>query len=235
MTTFLFCCLMLFAPMQATGTASRVPASVVRYAGDITAYTNGHASASLETIFEEGITAAKEIEPKLEQFDQATYEKLQKMMAGFVVTREEFVAVRPLADFFLKLAREKGADADWMFFELFKKTYPDSIWPVYVNRLTDITGCTSFVGNRLSDLYGAWTTFQARYPHQYRRASRRELARLQEALQSDCPCDPESVVRSALQSFLNEHPHSPPAPAVAARIAALTNHESGIRFKCKGE
>jgi hypothetical protein len=65
-------------------------------------------------------------------------------MKGFVVNREETVFVQPDTNFWVTLAGSKGQNADQQFFQLQKKTYPDSVWPAYVQQQTDYSGCTDF-------------------------------------------------------------------------------------------
>jgi hypothetical protein len=86
-----------------------VPEGVERYAREMDAVMKSPGPVSLEPVFGEGLSAAKALErDQLERFDQSTYTKVQAAMVGFAVNREEAVFADPLADFFLKLAREKG-------------------------------------------------------------------------------------------------------------------------------
>ncbi len=212
---------------------SAVPEGVARYARDMELLTKSPRPVSFESILEEGRSVADAlVRGDLERFDDATYEKVRTMMVGFIVEREEVIVAAPDADFFLKLAREKGTDVDRAFFEALKKTYPDGYWPAYSLRQTDYSGCTMFEGKELPDVYGAWVGFQKAHPDHYRAAAQKELTKVEEELGSTCACSGEDGVRKGLEHFLNAYPASPIAASVAARLQAIKNHTSNIRFNC---
>jgi len=211
---------------------STVPEAVEHYARDIDAVMESAGPVSLEPVFEEGISAANILRDQLERFDAPTYRKVQSMMVGFAVGREEVVVASPLADFFLKLARAKGTSIDRAFFEALKKTYPNAIWPAYVEQQTDYSGCTIFDGKTLTELYGAWIAFQKSHPDQYREAARRELAGIEGALGSTCACGGEAGVKKEFEGLLKAYPGSPVAAQVASRLQTVNNHTSTIRFYC---
>jgi hypothetical protein len=212
---------------------SAIPEGVERYARDIDAVIKSPGRVSLEPVFDEGLSVAEVLGNQLERFDEPTYRKVQSMMVGFLVFREEVVGVAPDADFFLKLAREKGTSVDLAFFDALKKTYPDGYWPAYNERQTDYSGCTIFDGKTLTELYGAWMAFQTSFPDHYREAARQQLAQIEEALGSPCACGGEEGVQKEFEGFLKAYPSSPMAATVASRLQAVRNHTSGIRFYCK--
>jgi hypothetical protein len=211
-----------------------VPPGVDRYARDMDAVMRSSGPISLEPVFEVGMSAAAALERgQLERFDEPTYQKVQSMMVGFIVGRVEVVVADPLADFFLKLARERGTNVDRAFFEAQKKTYPDGYWPAYLQQVTDYSGCTIFDGKTLTEIWGTWTTFQKSYPDRYREATQKELARVEEELVSNCACGGEDGVRKELESFLKAYPNSATAAKVASHLEAVKNGTSGIRFRCR--
>jgi hypothetical protein len=73
------------------------------------------------------------------------------------LAREEVVFVEPDADYFVTLARAHGDAADRAFFSALKVTYPDSVWPVYVEQQTDAGGCTRFGSGALVEAYRSWS------------------------------------------------------------------------------
>lgn len=220
--------------LSASDQLTNVPEGVERYARDMDAVMKSPGPISLEPVFGEGLSAAKALEHgQLEQFDESTYTKVRAAMAGFVVIREEVIVAAPLADFFLKLAHEKGTSIDQAFFENQKKTYPDSFWPAYREPQTDFGGCTVFDGKTITGLYGLWTAFQQAYPGHYREATQRELSRVEEELASTCACKGEDSVRKELENFLKIYPRSLWTAKVAARLQTLKTHTSGIRFYCR--
>src|ERR1035438_8389170 len=146
-----------------------VPETVARYARDLDRVRKHPGTVSLEPVFSEGLAAAAALEHgQLEQLDKPTYQKIQVMMAGFYISREEVVLAIPDAGFFLKLAKERGTRIDQAFFETERKTYPDGAWPAYTNQQTDYSGCTVHDGKTLTGLYGNWAAFQKSYPGHYR-------------------------------------------------------------------
>ncbi len=218
----------------AAQTISTVPESVDRYERDMNVAKSSSVSVSLEKVFEDGILAAEALEyGQLERFDQATYQKVKRMMIGFWVTREEVILADPDPSYFLKLAREKGTKADQAFFEVLKKTYPEGSWAVYMKRITDYGGCFVFDGETLSETYGLWASFQKTNSSQYQSAVRRELARIRSALESDCVCGGEETYRQELQSFLTTYSTSPFKPVVASRLDAIIKKTVKMRFNCE--
>lgn len=213
---------------------SAIPEGVATYARHIKAVLESSEPSSLEPVFLEGISAAKALErDQLQRLNEPAYRQVQRAMAGFTVTREEVVVAAPVADFFLKLANEKGTPVDRAFFEALKMTYPDGAWPAYYRRQTDYGGCTIFDGRTLTRIYGAWIDFQNSYPGRYRTAVERELVRVGQALASTCVCGGENEFRVELQAFLNAYPAAPTARAVASRLKAVQNRTSEIRFNCR--
>lgn len=213
---------------------SEIPQDVARYARDIEMVVKRSGPVSLEPVFKEGISAADALTGgELERLDKQTYQKVRGMMVGFTISREEAVIAVPIADFFLKLAAERGTSVDRTFFGTLKKTYPDGAWPTYIQAQTDYGGCTVFGGRTLTDVYGAWIAFQGAHPGRYKETTEKELARVGRALESTCACGGEDGVRGELETFLNTYPTSPLATGIAARLEALRNHTSGIRFNCR--
>jgi HEAT repeat protein len=211
----------------------RVPEAVECYGRDLDAAMKSAGPVALEPVLEKGLAAARDLERgELERLDEPTYRKVQSAMVGFFVSREEIVVAAPDADFFLKLARAKGTAVDRAFFEAYKETYPDGIWPAYIRAQTDVSGCRVFDGKTLTGLYGAWIAFQKSHPGQYREAAQKELTGIEEALESTCACGGEDGVRKELEKFLKTFPGLPVAAEVAARLQAVENHTSGIRFHC---
>jgi hypothetical protein len=219
--------------LAAADALSTVPPGFERYARDMDAVLKSSGPISLEPVFEVGTSAAKALElDQLVRFDEPTYQKVQSMMVGFLVGREEVIVAEPLADFFLKLARERGTSVDRAFFEAQKRTYPDGYWPVYNQRLGDFSGCTIFDGKTLTEAWGAWIAFQTSYPERYREATQKELAKIEEELLGNCACGGAAGVQKELEDFVKAYPNSPLAAKVASHLQAVENGASGIRFNC---
>jgi hypothetical protein len=88
-------------------------------------------------------------------------------LPGAIVSRDEVVLVEPDPDYFVRLAASRGDRADRAFASALKRTYPQSVWPVYNERQTDYSGCTRFGSLTLVDAYRVWTAFQHTFPGRY--------------------------------------------------------------------
>src|SRR5438552_9843119 len=77
----------------------------------------------------------------LEGISDEEFTRLQRELPGVLVNREEIVFIKPDVDYFSKLAAARGDAADRAFFSALKQTYPDSVWPAYVEQQTDYSGC----------------------------------------------------------------------------------------------
>jgi hypothetical protein len=154
-------------------------------------------------------------------------------LPGLVVNREEVVFVNPDADYFAKLAAARGDAADRAFFRALKATYPDSVWPVYVDQQTDYSGCTRFGSGTLVGAYRSWSDFQRRFPARYRDPARKEIDEVTMKLaESTCACGDLASVQNELQRFLAAFPASPIGAKVTARLQAARAGRAGIRPNC---
>jgi hypothetical protein len=212
---------------------SGIPGSVERYARDIQAVMKAKGLVSLQAIFEEGVAAGKVLAGAvLEELDESSYKEVQARMTGFIVGREEIIVAEPSAEFFLRLAREKGTKADRDFFEALKKTYPESIWPVYIVQQVDWGGCRAFGKGELADTYRAWLAFRSAHPKSYSSAVAKELKGIEDALESACACQGEQDVRRELQALISRCPGSRAARLATERLKAIRRGTSGIHFSC---
>ena len=168
----------------------------------------------------------------LEALNEAEYAEIARL-PGAIVNREEVVFVNADPDYFLKLAVAHGDAADRAFFGTLKATYPDSVWPIYVEQQTDYSGCTQFGSGAVVNAYRSWTTFQRRFPARYPTEARDEVNRAaHELTDSTCACGGPAAIDKELQDFLIAFPSSPPAPSVRARLQALRTGRSDIRASC---
>lgn len=216
----------------AAQTISTVPEGVERYASSMNVVMSSSGPVSLEKAFEEGLSEAEALERYMEKFDEPTFQKVKRMMVGFYVNRREAIFARPDANFFLKLAHEKGTKEDQAFFEVLKKTYPKDRWLVYMISTTNYGGCYVFDGKTLSGTYGLWVSLQKTYPSLYQGAVRKELELIQSALESNCACGGKDEYRKELQGFLKTYPTSPFTSGVASRLEAVNKKTFKMRFYC---
>jgi hypothetical protein len=158
-----------------------------------------------------------------------------RALKGVVANRDEVIYIRPDVEYFLRLARTHGDEADRAFFEAFKATYPDSVWPVYLEQQTDAGGCTRFGSLDVVRAYARWADFRRRYPSRYRDDARKEQGAALEALtRSTCACGEPEAVERELEHFLRTVHQAMPRAAVADRLQAVRAGRSGIRAQCIG-
>ena len=169
----------------------------------------------------------------LEGMSDEEFTRLQRELPGVLVNREEIVFIKPDVDYFSKLAAARGDAADRAFFSALKQTYPDSVWPAYVEQQTDYSGCTRFGSRSLVQTYRTWSEFQRAYPNRYAAAAAEQAAAvLNELTQSTCACGETPGVQQELEEFLRNFPASAARVKVEERLQALRNGRSDIRTRC---
>jgi hypothetical protein len=170
----------------------------------------------------------------LESLSDEEFQRLEGDLTGVLVNREEIVFVEPDPDFFVQLAVGHGDAADRTFFHALKATYPEGIWPVYVEQQTDYSGCTRFGSGKLVESYRLWTQFLGRYPTRYVAAAKKELDRVTgELTQSTCACEDTSSVERELRQFVRTFATSPVRAVADRRLRALRTGRSDVRPRCR--
>ena len=169
----------------------------------------------------------------LESLDDSTFARLGRALPGVALNRQEVLVVDADVDYYATLAAAHGDPADRAFFSTLKATYPDSVWPAYIQQQTDATGCTEFGTPALVDAYRAWTAFQARFPGRYALRTRTEIGSVTAALtRSTCACGNAASVQAGLQRFVDAFPSSPLTSQVRDRLRAVRAGASNVRFSC---
>jgi hypothetical protein len=170
----------------------------------------------------------------LESFSSETFSGLERELPGALLNRDETVFVAADPDFFVQLAVGHGDAADRQFFAALKATYPESVWPVYVDQQTDYSGCTRFGTGTLVDTFRVWSRFRARFPRRYVEAAQREFDGITEALtRSSCACSDAAAIDRELVQFLRAFRGTPTGGVVDERLQALRSGRSDIRLQCK--
>ena len=171
----------------------------------------------------------------LEAISAEEFEHLRRDLPGVLINREEVVFVKPDPNYFANLARTRGDAADRAFFSTLKATYPEAVWPVYVEQQTDYSGCTRFGSGTLVDTYRAWSEFQRRFPTRYVAVAKEELDEvIAQLTESTCACGNTSSIQDELQRFLKTfQTTSPVRTKVNERLQALRGGRSSIRTNCK--
>jgi hypothetical protein len=226
------------APQQGVRLSESQSKAVRAYAHELVKLRSRSQGASLERLF----NAAVEIralfggsspdQPSIEDLSAGDFAKLEHTLSGIILNRGEVILAEPDPHFFSELSSEYGGFVDRSFFELFSKTYPDGVWPVYLTQQTDYSGCTEFGEGHLVRSYREWSRFRTSHPLRYQREVKRIIDQIQEQIVSTCACgDRDSVLRE-LREFAAAFPKSPVHKAVKDRIKELEEGSSDVRFQC---
>lgn len=168
----------------------------------------------------------------LESLSDAEFDRLSEL-PGAIINREEVLLVEPDADYFGKIASRHGDGADRAFFAALKATYPDSVWPIYLEQQTDITACTRFGSGALVDTYGWWLAFRQNFPTRYVAGARKELDTVGEQLTgANCSCGPAASVENELRRFLARFQDASIRRAVTDRLKSVVAGTAGVRASC---
>src|SRR2546426_1676785 len=207
-------------------------AAVERYRSAIQSAESAASRLAIEPVFSAARALREALIQKLESLGDDEFKNLQQLQ-GVLVNREEVVFIKPDVDYFSKLAAARGDEADRAFFAALKATYPESVWPSYIEQQTDYSGCTRFGGMTLVEVYRAWLEFQRRFPDRYVSAAKEETeAVLHELTQSTCACGNAAGVEQELEQFLRRFPESPARVRIDQRLQSLRNRRSDIRPNC---
>src|SRR5438093_12653227 len=163
-------------------------AAVERYRSAIQSAESAASRLAIEPAFSAARALREALTQKLESLGDEEFKNLQQLQ-GLLINREEVVFIKPDVDYFTKLAAASGDEADRAFFAALKATYPESVWPTYIEQQTDYSGCTRFGGMTLIEAYRVWLEFQRRFPNRYVNGANEETdAVLHELTQSTCAC-----------------------------------------------
>jgi hypothetical protein len=169
----------------------------------------------------------------LQSLPDEEFMRLARDLPGTMINREEVVFVEPDPNYFTKLALLRGDEADRAFFSALKATYPESVWPVYLEQQTDYSGCTRFGSMSLVETYRAWFDFQRTFPGRYPRGAKKETDAVVEHLTtSTCACGDLASVERELLQFRRTWPASSARAKVDQRLQALRARRSNIRASC---
>ena len=158
-----------------------------------------------------------------------------RALGGVVASRDEAIFIRPDVKYFRGLARAHGDQTDRAFFAALEATYPDSVWPVYVQQQTDLGGCTRFGTLSVAGEYVRWADFLTRHPTRYRDDATKESDAAFKALTaSTCACGEPATVERELEHFLRTVRPSAARTAVEARLQSVRAGRVGIEARCHG-
>src|SRR2546425_12633058 len=140
--------------------------AVERYRSAIQSAESAASRLAIEPAFSAARALREALITKLESLGYEEFKNLQQLR-GLLINREEVVFIKPDVDYFTKLAAARGDEADRAFFAALKATYPESVWPVYIEQQTDYSGCTSYGSGKLVAMYRRWSRFQRTFPNRY--------------------------------------------------------------------
>jgi len=207
-------------------------AAVERYRSAIQSAESAASRLAIEPAFSAARALREALTQKLESLGDEEFKNLQQLQ-GLLINREEVVFIKPDVDYFTKLAAASGDEADRAFFAALKATYPESVWPTYIEQQTDYSGCTRFGGMTLVEAYRVWLEFQRRFPNRYVNGANEETdAVLHELTQSTCACGNAAGVELELEQFLRRFPESPARVRIEQRLESLRSRRSDIRPNC---
>lgn len=176
-----------------------------------------------------------ELEPRLtkvlESLTDTQFEQLKRDLPGADVSREEILYVRPIPEYFEKLAAAHGDETDGRFFSALYSTR-GIVSPIYMDSVTDYSQCAAFGNGKMVETYRLWTQFQHDFPRRYVASVRGEVQEVSEAFLSTCPCGELSTIQRELEQFLQTFPTSPIRTEVEARLNVIRAGTSGIKPNC---
>lgn len=214
-------------------------AAVDSYRSAITSAESGRSSRAIETAFSalvsmrEALMQVRRGQNVLESLPDEEFQRLRRDLPGAILNRDEVVFVEPDPDYFTKLAAARGDRADRAFFSAFKATYPESVWPLYVEQQTDYGGCTRFGSMTLVETYRTWFDFQRTFRGRYAAGAQKETDAVIERLTtSTCACGDLASVERELQRFRRRFPTSPARARIDQRLQAVRARRSDIRTSC---
>jgi len=199
------------AASVAAGAASSYPALLARV-------RNSPPPAPIEELFELGMSTGDSLAlPGFTILDDGIYE-------GSI----------PDPAFFAELARRHGDAADTAFFAAFGATSASGILPVYVEQMTDYSGCTRFGTGSLVETYGLWRAFLALYPHRYEKRARDQVDEvLDELVSGECACEGRAAVMRELELFLSKYPRDRSSARVRERLRDVRSGTAKVREHCR--
>jgi hypothetical protein len=170
----------------------------------------------------------------LQSLSDEAFAQLVSQLRGVIINRREMQSVMPDLAYYVRLADTRGDTGDKAFFAALKATYPNSVWPVYLQRQTDTGGCARFGTLSLVESYRVWSQFKERFPTRYEVAATDEIEAIFELLtDGTCACGTTADVERELVEFNKRFPSSPVQSEVDARIRDIRSGQAGIRASCR--
>jgi hypothetical protein len=229
----------LLVPARRNEAASRGAAELAAYHAALQRVESRIKGSSVEAVFDAAFAVKEALLRNegnlavIERLSERELEQLTRSTRGIILNRDEVLLAEPDAVFFLALARKYGRAVDVAFFKQYAATFPEGVWPSYVEQQTDVTGCTLFGAGELVSRYAGWRRFQMRHPRNYRRGTAERIGDLEEHLtESTCACGSREDVLRDIEEFVKRFPGTRVAKKIRSRLKALRDGQSDIRFNC---
>lgn len=189
---------------------------------------------SFEPILQKGQEAAAEILRNIDALDDTTYLAISQQMQGYLLMRDEIIVVAPDPAYFLKESQQHGTPTDVAFFTLMTQTL-NGYWPITMEQLTDLSGCTRFGSHDLTKLYGSWKDFRKKHPTAYESAFNDPNLLLlsdieDQLLNSQAACEGPDTVIEELTLFIKAYPKSELTPKLKLRLESLLKKQSDMVY-----
>jgi hypothetical protein len=169
----------------------------------------------------------------LAKLSDADYTRLVSLLRGAIINRRGTEFVQPDVNFYAQLASAKGDAADKAFFSTLKGTYPESLWPIYVQAQNG-TSCTRFGSLSLVNGYATWLQVQQSHADRYTIPVEDEIdAVLLELSDGSCACGTLADVEKELTAFNTRFPQASIRPDLEGRLADIRKGTSGIEASCR--
>ncbi len=194
----------------------------------------------VEEVLEKGFRAAAAlvyVEGVLDNLSDVELNTVVDKMEGFIITTvgERVWVAEPDPDFFLTLAQTSGEQADVLFFDAYKRSFPDGLSVVYFQQRTHYSGCISYGSLDLVDLFRRWTRYGQQYPNRYAAQVARRVQEIRVLFtEGRCACSGKESVLTEFRAFVEAFPRASFTPRVRERIGELEAETSSILFMCRG-
>ena len=211
------------------------PAEVREYATALNELQKESKRQSIEPVYALGMVVSKKLVAAarsgrisvLSSLSPDDFDFVQAKMKGFAVNREEVVCALPKATFFVELSKEKGLDVDSAFFNLLNQTRP-VLWSVYIEQLTDFSGCTKHGSGLLVEFYGKWRDFEKQFPSAYTTDVRRTIGDIEKRLiEGSFTCGSPSDIITEMELFIKTYPDSEISEKLTERIKEIKINNEG--------
>lgn len=230
------------ATASSAGDAAAKGATVTQLPPEVEAYrlalepvlVNKARDQDVEEVVMLGRKAAGKVYPDLQRLDDERWKELQTKLQGYIVVRDEFRAIVPDPDFFLRLSMEKGRREDRDFFKALKMTRPDGIHASYLRTSSALKSCARYGEGKATEAYGYWKELAKKHPGAYVEMRGEEQEALRQVFaENTCACGEKQGVLKELESFARRFQGDPLLKEVHVRIQQVRADKAGMHYRCE--